>query len=726
MLTINYLYKCSLPLLLGAISFFAILGFTQLDPSNIGWLLGRLDPTQHYLGWIFYRDGPWTFPVGLSPDFGLDISSSIVYADAVPFLAIFFKIFRFFLPERFQYFGFWILCCFLLQSWFGWKLTGLIFKNIFMQFLATAILVFSPPMLWRLVTPSGTHAALMSHFLILASFYLVFRQTQQHRILYWAVLLSFATLINFYFLFMASAIWIADLDDRFLVRKTVRLSKVIYEIAIILFWILFLAWQAGYFAIASSSVDTWGYGFFRMNLLAPFNPEGWSFVMRDIDMASTWGEGYSYMGLGIIIAAIFALPIVFAEKNKLKEKVLRHRYLLITLVFLTLLAITNNIGLGLKSYPFELPNTVLSIFGILHSAARLFWPMYYMLALVFFWLIAKGYPNRIGVVMVIVLFSAQVLDSSNGWHKIQASLAKDHTHEIDAPRLSSPIWIELATHYQKMVHIPAENKPPFWETMTAFAAKHHLATNAIFTARIDSSKIGDANTKLNTMIKFGNFAKDTFYILTNQFVIPILAIKKPNDVVFRINETYVFAPNWNSCQQCLLSSKEAITMDLKYFSPELGKPILFSSKPQIEKELALAFQQGQATSNQFAPYFLQSGWTSQEDWGTWSDGKEAIINLVLPRKKSHGVELDLKANILGNQNKNLQLEIWLNGIFNQEIVLSKPNNNHLLLFFPSNIEDQKTLSITFKIANLVIPVKSSMKIDTNRALGIGLVSAKFF
>ena len=90
MLTINYLYKCSLPLLLGAISFFAILGFTQLDPSNIGWLLGRLDPTQHYLGWIFYRDGPWTFPVGLSPDFGLDISSSIVYADAVPFLAIFF------------------------------------------------------------------------------------------------------------------------------------------------------------------------------------------------------------------------------------------------------------------------------------------------------------------------------------------------------------------------------------------------------------------------------------------------------------------------------------------------------------------------------------------------------------------------------------------------------------------------------------------------------------
>ena len=29
------------------------------------------------------------------------------------------------LPEPFQYFGLWFLTCFILQSWFAWKLMGL-------------------------------------------------------------------------------------------------------------------------------------------------------------------------------------------------------------------------------------------------------------------------------------------------------------------------------------------------------------------------------------------------------------------------------------------------------------------------------------------------------------------------------------------------------------------------------------------------------------------------
>jgi len=49
---LSFLY----PLLLGAIAFFIIVGFELLNPVNAGWILGRLDPTQHYLGWLFYRN----------------------------------------------------------------------------------------------------------------------------------------------------------------------------------------------------------------------------------------------------------------------------------------------------------------------------------------------------------------------------------------------------------------------------------------------------------------------------------------------------------------------------------------------------------------------------------------------------------------------------------------------------------------------------------------------
>ena len=97
------------PLLLGAIAFFIVVGFEPLNPVNAGWILGRLDPTQHYLGWLFYRNSEWTFPIGLNPLFGQDLSSSIVYSDSIPLLAIPFKLLGPLLPERFHYFGIWLL-----------------------------------------------------------------------------------------------------------------------------------------------------------------------------------------------------------------------------------------------------------------------------------------------------------------------------------------------------------------------------------------------------------------------------------------------------------------------------------------------------------------------------------------------------------------------------------------------------------------------------------------
>ena len=78
-----------IPLLFGSVFFYLIVGFGPLNPENLSWIFGRFDPPQHYLGWVFYRYAPWTFPIGLSPNFGMDISSSIVYTDSLPLMAIF-------------------------------------------------------------------------------------------------------------------------------------------------------------------------------------------------------------------------------------------------------------------------------------------------------------------------------------------------------------------------------------------------------------------------------------------------------------------------------------------------------------------------------------------------------------------------------------------------------------------------------------------------------------
>ena len=48
--------------LLGAAAFLISFGWRVLDPQRIGWLLNRGDPTQHFLGWVAFRNSPWNFP----------------------------------------------------------------------------------------------------------------------------------------------------------------------------------------------------------------------------------------------------------------------------------------------------------------------------------------------------------------------------------------------------------------------------------------------------------------------------------------------------------------------------------------------------------------------------------------------------------------------------------------------------------------------------------------
>jgi hypothetical protein len=167
-------------LIIGGLAFFLIVGPKSLDPTNTLWL-NHGDPLQHYLGWAFFSHSSWSFPPGLNPNFGLDISSSIVFSDSIPIFAILFKFIRPLLPDVFQYFGLWLFFCFVLQAFFAQKLMNLVTQNIPLQILGVGFFIFFPPMLWRL----GVHAALTSHFLLIAALYLNFCARKPSNIIYW-------------------------------------------------------------------------------------------------------------------------------------------------------------------------------------------------------------------------------------------------------------------------------------------------------------------------------------------------------------------------------------------------------------------------------------------------------------------------------------------------------------------------------------------------------------
>lgn len=51
--------------LLGLILFLCLFGMSVVDTSNTRWLYASDgDLAQHQLGWEFYRESPWKFPLG--------------------------------------------------------------------------------------------------------------------------------------------------------------------------------------------------------------------------------------------------------------------------------------------------------------------------------------------------------------------------------------------------------------------------------------------------------------------------------------------------------------------------------------------------------------------------------------------------------------------------------------------------------------------------------------
>ena len=79
-----------------------------------------------------YRNGDWTFPIGLTDQLAYPYYTSVIFTDSIPIFAVFFKLLSPILPANFQYFGFWGILCFGLQ--------GMLAAKILKKFLQEDIL----------------------------------------------------------------------------------------------------------------------------------------------------------------------------------------------------------------------------------------------------------------------------------------------------------------------------------------------------------------------------------------------------------------------------------------------------------------------------------------------------------------------------------------------------------------------------------------------------------
>jgi hypothetical protein len=181
-----------------------------------------------------------------------------------------------------------------------------------------------------------------------------------------------------------------------------------------------------------------------MNILGVIDSPDWSYIFKSRTNPSSWGEGFSYLGLGIIAAALVALITLLHKPSgcatSLKIFFKKNRFLGLLIIALTIFAISNRVGIGDFSFTYSLPAWLLKIADALRSSARLFWPVQYLLMVGIFIAIVRTFSYKTAVVILASCFVLQATDTSKGWLRNREQLAHYVSPDEHVQKLSNIFW----------------------------------------------------------------------------------------------------------------------------------------------------------------------------------------------------------------------------------------------------------------------------------------------
>jgi len=687
--------------LIGLGGFVLIAGHSSFDPQNMSWVNGGLDPATHFFGWEFFRQSSWGLPIGINPNFGMELSNSIVFSDSLPLLAIFFKTLHLYIPKSFQYFGIYTAISFILISYFSIKIISLFSNNLYVQAMGSCIVLFYPPMLAMV----GTYTALSSHYLILAALYLALKKSDNsHATIYWIILICLSALVHFYLLVMVFCVWVSTLVDQLSVgrgRMALRLTGELFFIVVILSVVL---WLVGNFSISSSSGSASGYGFYRTNILSFFTPNGWSFLINSFPLKMTNGEEFNFLGLGGVIGLLFIVFSIFLSRQRwLQIPFFRYKALIACLLFFLALSITNNVGFGPWVLNLSSHEIILYMGSFVRASGRFIWPISYLILFGTIYCICQLFSQRVAILILCMLAFIQILDSAPGWQLKRHVLSKNIKEYVDSSgntSLINPFWRNAASHYSKLVRVPAGNIQPGWDIFANLASKNEMATTSVFLARFDTVKASKLNDNLVKLERSGGWALDTLYILEPWKANPrSIAFNPDRDLLAEIDGWVVLAPGWMNCSVC---------------PPLIGGRLLNSFMPSLAKHDEIIFTPKFDSKNQF----LVSGWSViDESWGVWADKDEAVI--LLPPIEGLTAITFIGNAFVSAKHPEQRIEISINEVHNKSLRLQKSvNNSFTIEGFDSSAKFHR---IKLSFPDAASPKSLGINEDT-RKLSFGLVS----
>lgn len=504
--------------LLGALVFVALYGVRVLDPTCVDWILNNPspDPSQHYLGWAFFRNSTVRLPyLGANYSVIYPYRTSILFTDSIPLLALLGKLFSPILPVRFQYFGWWGLLCYALQGGLAQAILARLggvrpgqTARAWASVAGAGVLVLFPALTVRMFA----HTALAANWLVLLAIWLWLRgdallPTTRRACLAWAGMGVLCAGIHLYYLPMVGIVLVGYAVRRGLQKRGVAavLLPVVCFCAAALAELVLLGAFASNFAGYSN-----GYlnGADLVNLVVP-------------GLAASWEQNV-YIGLGAVAALVLALvsfgiACVRGKAAAVAGFFRRHWIWLIAGAVVLLLdaiaAMGNTITLGgvtLGRVP--IPQILMDFWAMFSSCARLAWLAGMLLALLACGVVLRLWNGRVAVVLLATCALLQGYGQRDELAKRFATYHDDATY-TDQTRLTDPAWENLAEsgRFSHLAFVSFDfEHDEFWD-LAAFAADHGWTSNSFYMGHMDGNLAAVTLAgEMNTL------SADTLYVFVDE------------------------------------------------------------------------------------------------------------------------------------------------------------------------------------------------------------------
>ncbi|MDR6227989.1 hypothetical protein QE444_000346 [Pseudomonas sp. SORGH_AS199] len=491
--------------LIGIVSFFVFTGGHILNPLYTSWLMAG-DPAQHWLGWQFFSNTPlWQWPLGKNYPFGMEVSSSIVYTDSLPLLAIPLKLLTVVFPEVPQYTGFWIFLCFILQSVVSYKLLLRWTQDSIYALICCAFFSFAPVFIFRLVG----HFALAGQWVILLALYFYFDRI--FSILRWLLVSLLAVSIHAYLLAMVFAIYGAALLNAGLKQRQ-KWTVLLVSLLATAIAVAFAMWAIGYFVVKGGQAAG-GFGIYRMDLAALWNPgfKEFSRFLRPNNGALDNLEGFNYLGLGMLLLCSYAAfsSVVGREVGGLLKRT-AFEPLSWMLLGIFIYALSNTVSwAGTSVFEYSLPLWISSLTNTFRASGRFFWVAYYVIFLMAFLLAWKWAGKRARYIalcaLVIQFYDVQVFQRF-----LVSHFAQENSYRKE---FSGYPWDAAVMGKRNLIALYPDQMTSYWMQFGEFAAQHDLNMNFGWFARVDPAAKERQAELLRIKMEAHDFQKEDIYLL---------------------------------------------------------------------------------------------------------------------------------------------------------------------------------------------------------------------